>query len=75
MRLLNECYEEILESDIDLTIGEIFGATIIRADATLIDNVNKFAWADEDYEKVQIYRKFTEEELAERNNSLNSAYN
>jgi hypothetical protein len=67
MRFLNESYEEILESDIDLTIGEVFNATIIRPNAVPIDDITKFAWADEDYEEVKIDHKYTEEELEKRN--------
>ena len=44
----------ILES-YDLTKGSLSVRTVIRPDAVPIDNVNKFAWADDDYEEVQVY--------------------
>jgi hypothetical protein len=73
MRLLNEDYIEIFESDIDLTLGEVYNTTIIKSDATPIDNITKFAWADEDYEEVNIYHKYTEDELAMRRNDMPTA--
>ena len=44
----------VLES-YDLTKGSLSVRTVIRPDATPIDNVIKFAWTDEDYEEVQVY--------------------
>ena len=44
----------VLES-YDLTKGSLSVRTVIRPDAVPIDNVNKFAWADDDYEEVQVY--------------------
>ena len=44
----------ILES-YDLTKGSLSTKTVVRPDATPIDNVTKFAWADEDYEEIQVY--------------------
>lgn len=44
----------ILES-YDLTKGSLSVRTVIRPEAAPIDNVTKFAWADEDYEEIQIY--------------------
>lgn len=55
MRIINENYETIDKSDVDLSKGQLFPATVIREDATPIDDVTKFAWADEDYEEVQMY--------------------
>lgn len=53
----------------DLTNGRLVSATVIREDAEPIDNVKKFAWADEDYEDVQMYIpdpvKTTEQQIAE----------
>lgn len=56
MIILNESMEEITEYD--LVKGSLCPATIIRPDATPIDNRTKFAWADDDYETVQIYRLY-----------------
>ena len=53
MRVINQKRETITE--FDLTAGKLVSTTVIRADATPIDNANKFAWADEDYEDVQMY--------------------
>lgn len=55
MRIVNENYETIDESDVDLSKGQLLPATVIREDAVPIDDVTKFAWDDEDYEEVQIY--------------------
>ena len=41
--------------EIDLESGYLITTKGIKEDAAPIDNVNKFAWADEDYEDVQIY--------------------
>lgn len=53
MRVINQKRETITEYD--LTTGKLVLTTVIRADASPIDNVTKFAWADEDYEQVQMY--------------------
>ena len=55
MRIVNEKHETINEADADLTRGELINAIAIKEDAEPIDNVNKWAWADEDYEEVLIY--------------------
>lgn len=44
----------VLES-YDLTKGSLSVRTVIRPEAAPIDNVTKFAWADEDYEEIQVY--------------------
>lgn len=36
----------------------------IKESATPIDNVNKFAWYDDDYETVEVWHEYTAEELA-----------
>lgn len=56
MRIINENYETISESDVDLNVGHIEYCLTIREDADPIDNVTKFAWDDDDYEKVKLYR-------------------
>ena len=53
MRVINQNRETITEYN--LSAGRLLPATIIRADATPIDNITKFAWADTDYEEVQMY--------------------
>ena len=42
-------------TEYDLTVGYLVHTTVIREDATPIDDVTKFAWYDEDYEEVQMY--------------------
>lgn len=53
MRVINQNRETITEYN--LSAGRLLPATVIRADATPIDNITKFAWADTDYEEVQMY--------------------
>lgn len=45
---MNGYYEEII---------------LIKEDATPIDNITKFAWADEDYETVEVWHEYTDDEL------------
>lgn len=53
MRVINQKHETITEYD--LTEGYLVPTQVIREDAEPIDNVKKFAWADEDYEEVLLY--------------------
>lgn len=53
MRVVNENFETITEYD--LSKGYLTTTIVIREDAEPIDDINKFAWADEDYEEVQMY--------------------
>lgn len=53
MRVINENHETI--TDYDLSAGYLTNAIVIKEDALPIDNVTKFAWADDDYEEVQMY--------------------
>lgn len=53
MIVINENYETITEYD--LSAGYLYTTTVIKEDASPIDNVTKFAWADDDYEEVQMY--------------------
>lgn len=53
----------VLES-YDLSKGSLSTRTVIRAGAVPIDNITKFAWADDDYEDVQVYIPY-EEQTAE----------
>lgn len=38
----------------------------IKEDAIPIDNITKFAWDDNDYEEVEVWHEYTEEELAQQ---------
>lgn len=42
-------------TEYDLTLGHLVHTTVIREDATPIDDVTKFAWDHDDYEEVQMY--------------------
>ena len=53
MRIVNERFETITEYD--LTVGKLIPKLAVKEDAEPIDNVEKFAWADEDWEEVQMY--------------------
>jgi hypothetical protein len=53
MRIVNQALKTIAEYD--LNKGYLVPATAIKEDATPIDNVTKFAWADDEYEEVQMY--------------------
>lgn len=37
--------------------------TRIKSDANPIDNKTKFAWDDDDYEEVEVWHEYTQEEL------------
>ena len=53
MRVVNQALKTITEYD--LNKGYFVPATAVKEDAAPIDNVTKFAWADADYEEVQMY--------------------
>ena len=53
MRIVNRNFETITEPD--LTLGRLVKVAAIREDIVPIDNKTKFAYADEDYEQVQMY--------------------
>ena len=53
MIILNESMEEITEYD--AAKGSLTETVRIRPDAQPIDNITKFAYADEDYEPVMIF--------------------
>lgn len=61
MRILDEQGNEITLDQCDLTVGYLAEEAVIRSDAAPIDNVTKFAWADEDYETIQRYVVIPEE--------------
>lgn len=65
MRYVDVNYKTISEADVDLTVGHLEKAILIREDAEPIDNITKWAWADEDYEEVQMYVAFPEETVYE----------
>ena len=56
MIILNESMEEITEYD--AAKGSLTETVRIRPDAQPIDNITKFAYADEDYEPVMIYTPY-----------------
>lgn len=61
MRLIDEDGNDILEEDCDLSIGEIIETDYIPQEAyDSIDNIVKFALAEDDYEHVRMYRKYTD---------------
>lgn len=60
MIVLNEAMEEITEYD--AAKGSLTETVRIRPDAVPVDNIAKFAYADEDYEAVMIYTPYAAEE-------------
>lgn len=61
MKILDKDGNEIRLEDCDLGKGTLSIPTqIVKADAEPIDNITKFAWADDDYEEVQYYTITTE---------------
>ena len=48
----------------DLSLGYVTEQTVVREDAEPIDDVTKFAWADDDYETRRVYVPYTADELA-----------
>ena len=55
MRYIDENFNDINESNIDLSKGYLISAKIIKKEATPIDNISKFAWCDDDYEDAEMY--------------------
>ena len=55
MRTVNENFETIDESLVDLSKGYLTKAIAIREDATPIDDITKFAWDGDDYEDVMMH--------------------
>lgn len=49
-------------STYDLEAGYLIDTHIIKESALPIDNISKFAWADDDYEAVKMYIKRNERE-------------
>lgn len=48
----------------DLTLGYVTEQTVVSEDSAPIDDVTKFAWADDDYETRQVYVTYTDDELS-----------
>lgn len=59
MRVVNQDLQTI--ADYDLRKGRLVQAKAVRDDATPIDNVTKWAWAEDDYEDVMMYVETPEE--------------
>ena len=53
MRTVNRDLQTITEYDLEK--GSLLPAKAIREDAAPIDNVTKWAWAEDDYEDVMMY--------------------
>ena len=68
MIILNESMEEITEYD--AAKGSLTETVRIRPDAQPIDNVTKFAYADEDYEAVMIFAPYGAEETPSTEDTL-----
>lgn len=69
MRIIDETTQREVTNP-DLTIGELKDAIWARPEAyATIDNVTKFALDDSDYETVQLYHRWTSEEIAQREES------
>lgn len=51
----------------DLSVGCLCETAIIRSGIGSIDNINKFAYSDEDYERVKLYYKYTQQDLEDIN--------
>ena len=66
MRLVNTKGQDIPESEVDLTKGNLYTKNIIRSDAEPIDDITKFAYTDEDYETVQVYERIPDAALIQR---------
>ena len=66
MRLVNTKGQDIPESEVDLTKGNLYTKNIIRPNAEPIDDITKFAYTDEDYETVQVYERIPDAELIQR---------
>lgn len=66
MRIIDEITQQEITNP-DLSAGELSESRWARPEAyASIDNVTKFALDEIDYETVQIYHKWTPEELAEK---------
>lgn len=64
LRIVDVNYNDVADN-IDLSHGTLSVGRGIKTEAAPIDNKIKFAWADDDYEDVQLFIPYTEEELAQ----------
>lgn len=55
MRYVNEDMQTISSVDADLTKGKLVDVVVVKESATPIDDINKFAWDDDDYETAKMY--------------------
>lgn len=58
MRCFDDYGNELQDREIDLTVGFMTTGMVIKSEAKPIDNVTKFAWADEDYEEAYFYHPY-----------------
>ena len=66
MRIIDEITNEEIKKP-DLASGELHDAIWASPEAyATIDDVTKFALDDDDYEEVQIYHRWTADEIAQR---------
>lgn len=65
MRILDENDHELSESDIDLEVGYISIESTIKPDVKPVDDIEKFAYYDSDYEEIIRYKKFSKADLDE----------
>lgn len=73
MRIIDEATQLEIANP-DLTAGELRNAMWASSEAyATIDNVVKFALADDDYEEVQLYHMWTAEEIEHREESKREA--
>ena len=63
MRVINKNFETITEYD--LSKGELLEVTTLREDMIPVDNVTKFAPADEDWEQAMMYVPYPESVVSE----------
>lgn len=63
MKIYDENDVEITNPD--LSKGRLVEEIVIKKNATPIDNVTKFAWDDDDYERITRYIVYTELELSD----------
>lgn len=74
MRYFDDFGNELKENEIDLSVGYLTTGTVVKVDAEPIDNITKFAWADDDYEEAYFYHLFAEEPTPEEPDSGDSVW-
>lgn len=66
MKIIDEITQQVI-TEPDLTAGELQNAVWASPEAyATIDNVTKHALDDDDYEEVQLYHVWTDDEIAQR---------